>query len=380
MKVLFEQWGYSLLNAEVSMWFQSADLTPIKKALTLYRDGLRFFRLKHNFYFDCFYLIEIFDKTLLDSLNEFLLVSGSNIFTKSALKQTFNAFISGDTRQLTIQKTLTRHRTENLEFEALPEIRVLVVATVSAGKSTLINALTGHDFNRVRNGVCTTRLCRIHNKLTADGITLKHGNEVAYDSDICAYSSEKANEVGVHFMSTLGSKRICLIDTPGVNNAQDSMHQQITSEAIKRGEYDIIVFISNGQYNGTYDERRLLNLLHSESKKPILFVLNQLDRFKQTEDDIARMLREYSRELMAIGFRSPQVFSVSAQYARLLRRESLLDEDERDELSLLRRKFMKPFFDMQAYLGDPSESEIEKSGIIALEKAIINHKQNNRPK
>ena len=376
MAMLFGQWGYSIMGRDVSAWFRSDDEAAVKRALALHRNGWRFFRLKHQFYFDCFYLTETFDKSLLDSLYSVLKESGSNVFTNSSLENTYRFFKEGNTT-LNAGDSLLRHRSENLTFSSEQEKRILVVATVSAGKSTLINALTGHPFSRVRNGVCTTHKCTIHNKRVRDGITFNAEGKFVYSSDIASHSSDDIFDAAFHFESTLGDKRICVIDTPGVNNSQDPEHFQITSDAIKSNNYDLIIFVSNGQYNGTNDERCLLDLLHSATDKPILFGLNQLDQFKNKVDDIGKMICDFSNELINIGFNNPVVFPLSARYAYLLRTEQSLDEDEVEELDLLKKRFSKEYLNLQGYAGQASNSEIEKTGIILLEEAIKKQITNN---
>lgn len=371
MKMIFEEWGYSIMQRQVSSWFDSAQKSDIKKAISINRSGFHFFRLKNQFYYDCFYLTEIFDPKLLKDLNEFLVNEGRTIFTRSALKRTANYFIDG-VGELSVEGNLLDHRKENKQFVEKRESKVLVVATVSAGKSTLINALTGYHFNKVMNGVCTTGICEIHNKIKEDGISLKREKYLSYESDIESFSSNDSLEVAFHFKSSLGNSRICLLDTPGVNNSTDANHLQITSDTIKLQNYDLIVFISNGRYNGTNDEHRLLKLLLKTANKSILFSLNQLDTFKNITDDIGKMIGDFRNELVTIGFKNPKVFPISAQYAYLLRSEPELDDDETNELRLLRRRFSKSYLDLQSYIGEPSRNEIEKSGIILLEQAIKN--------
>ena len=193
---------------------------------------------------------------------------------------------------------------------------------------------------------------------------------MVYSSDIEFFSSNDSLEVAFHFNSLLSDSRICLLDTPGVNNSKDTDHFNITAEAIKSKNYDIIIFISNGQYNGTNDENHLLKLLKDSTNKPILFVLNQLDKFKSKVDDIEKMICNYYNELLNIGFKDPQIIPLSAQFANLLRCERNLDEDEIDELEMMRKRFSKDYLDLQRYAGKPSNTEIEKSGIILLEEAI----------
>lgn len=371
MKTMFNEWGHSIMKIDVSSYFNSDSPSSVKEALSLNRRGIHFYRLKHQFYYDCFYLTENFNKPLLEDLYNLLFAEGTTFFTKKALKKTADFFINNDGK-LKVEDELLSHREGNKEFSEKKETRVLIVATVSAGKSTLINAFIGRNFNKVMNGVCTTSLCQIHNKKTDDGITLKQNKFLVYSPDVDLFSSNDSVEVAFHFNSTLSDSRICLLDTPGVNNSKDTDHFKITSDAIKSKNYDFIIFISNGQYNGTNDENHLLKLLKESTNKPVLFVLNQLDKFKSKVDDIGKMICNYSNELLKIGFKNPQIFPLSAQYAYLLRCEQNLDEEEGDELEMLKKRFSKEYLDLQKYAGKASKSEIEKSGIILLEQAIKN--------
>ena len=372
MKTLFTQWAYSITGQESSHFFSQQTDDCVKKALSINRIGFRFFRCKHEFFFDCFYLTESFDKGLLPKLSEYLTLIGKNIFTKESLKTTIDYFNSScDKNVLKVPECLQKHRLLNISFKQQKQKRVLVVANVSAGKSTLINALLGYRFNNVRTTACTSRLCEIYNKPVEDGFTYLQSNHLQFDPNIDAYSSDNACQVGMHFKSTLGDTNICLIDTPGVNNSTDTDHWKITTTAINRGAYDIVVFISNGKYNGTIDERKILEHIYKNCKKPVLFVLNQLDTFKRSVDNIDKMIQGYMNEIKAIGFKNPQVYPVSAIYAFMLRHSSNLDEDELDELELIKKRFSKDYYNLPKYVGFESTSDIERTGFIHLEKGII---------
>ena len=370
--MIFQQWGYSIIGYDVSQWFQPGKKSYISKALSLKRVGLKFFRVKYQFYFDCFYLSEAYNRYLSNKVYERLLHIGCSMFTKTALKETHSFFVNKG-RTLKVEDVLIRHRNININFVNKNRCIILVVATVSAGKSTLINALVGHPFNEMNTGVCTYRVCKIHNKPIPDGITIKENGELYYDDDSSFYSSDDATEVALNFNSTLSTEKVCLIDTPGVNNARDTHHLETTCDAIRNGRYDCVIFISNGQYNGTNDERKLLEYLFDccHRDKPVLFVLNQLDRFKKKEDDIYKMINNYRHELLSVGFSAPMIFPISAQYAYLLRQESSLDDDEKLELYYLRKRFSDNYYDLQSYVGARSVDELQKSGIINLEKYII---------
>lgn len=371
MKTLFTQWAYSIAGKDLSSLFAPQPDKYVKKALSLNRIGIRLFRCKHEFFFDCFYLIESYDRELRGKLQEYLNLVGKNIFTRKALNRTIKYF-ECDEGLPKVTESLINHRLDNQKFNTKKLKKILVVANVSAGKSTLINALLGHKFNRVKTVACTSRLCEIYNKPIDDGFVYYKADQLFYDSNIESYCSDDATSVGIHYRSTLGEHNVCVVDTPGVNNSMDTTHWTITAEAIKANDYDLLLFVSNGQYNGTTDERMFLEYIHKNCKHPVLFALNQLDRFKSSSDSISDMLTEYSEELKTIGFKQPQIYPLSAQYAFLLSYINFLDEDEAYDLELLRKRFSKDYYDLPTYIGSTSTREIERTGIINLEQSIIN--------
>lgn len=371
MKTLFSQWAYSIAGEDMSYLFTSQPDASVKEALSLNRKGIHFFRCKHEFFFDCFYLIESYDSILRDNLKAYLNLVGKNIFTKTALNNTIKYF-EDNKGMPKVAECLIDHRLNNQRFNEKKSKKILVVANVSAGKSTLINALLGHKFNRVKTTACTSRLCEIYNKPTEDGFVYYKDSQLFYDSDIESYCSDDATNVGMHYRSTLGKHNVCMVDTPGVNNSTDSTHWTITTEAIKANDYDLLLFISNGQYNGTTDEKMILEYIHKNCKTPVLFALNQLDRFKSSSDSISDMIVNYSDELKSIGFKQPQIYPLSAEYAFLLRYSNFLDEDEAYDLELLRKRFSKAYYDLPTYIGSKSTRELGRTGIINLEQGIIN--------
>lgn len=100
-------------------------------------------------------------------------------------------------------------------------------------------------------------------------------------------------------------------------------------------------------------------------------MLNQLDAFNRSVDNIDEMIQDYMKEVKAIGFKNPQVYPVSAIYAFMLRHSNNLDEDELDELDLIKKRFSKDFYNLPKYVGLESSSDIERTGFIYLEKGII---------
>lgn len=368
MGVLYTQWGYSIVGKDVSDIYRKQPTESIKQAISLNRIGLHFFRCKHEFYYDCYYLVESYNANLLPKLSKYLSENGKSIFTKAALEEKQKYFV-GESTKITISEGQKAHRQVNLEFEKQQTSRVLVVATVFAGKSTMINALIGYNFNKIQATACTNRLCEIYNKPVNDGISYYSSSSLLYDQNINSHSSDETTKIGLHFKSSLGNAKICLIDTPGVNNSIDQRHWKTTTDAIASGYYDMILFVSNGQYNGTIDERNILEFIYKKNKRPIIFALNQLDRFKSSADNVANMLSDFTNELKSIGFKTPKVFPVSAQFAYLSRLD-YRDEDEELELEQLKRRFSKDFYDLPKYIGGHSEDNMGRSGISHIEIEI----------
>jgi len=202
----------------------------------------------------------------------------------------------------------------------------------------------------------------------------KANNTYEYYSDLENVDSNMFVEAAFPFNSSLSSKSICFIDTPGVNNVEDTYHRTITEETIRRNDYNAVIYVSNAQYFGTTDERALLEYLYENVRKPIVFVLNQLDKFKQKEDSIDKMLVDYDNLLNSIGFKHPVIIPVSAQAALLFKTDNTkLDEDELFEKELLQKKFEKDYYNLSQYIGGEKRTDLlEKTGILQLERTIIN--------
>lgn len=368
----------------------------INEGLTLKRIGFSFFRMKHQFFFDAFYLIFLSNDNDQDRVkyyndayfvlkNEF-----SNIFTRKSLDNSYRFFVYQAEHLTEKRKTYTfhdskmplalrKHYYDNIEVISKSWKRILVVANVSAGKSTLINALIGKRINESRTTACTSRLNYIYSSKNPGMTILK--NDRYYFSDFNSYYGSDEFVVGATDFKGILKNNICIIDTPGMNNAEDKKHGEITAKAIEETDgYDIAVYVCNCQYFGTTDEKYLLTKLIKTTKDndiPVIFVLNQLDKFNPKEDSVEKMLREYELDLNEMGIANPVVIPVSSRYAMLLR-TGVDGEDEEFELNQLKRKFEKDYFNLPKYLksnigSQYSNREDYKSGICCLENVILNN-------
>lgn len=376
LESLYKAWCFSIIGREPdTSWLKDPDIKDISRALGIQRKGFRFFTMRKEFLFDCFYFFSIVSPNDSQQMYECLHKEHCGIFTRPLLKKIYTFFKDGINEEI-IPKELLEHKKLCDKYQSQRGKQVLVVANVSAGKSTLINALLGYRLNKTRTTACTNKLCYIYNKPVEDGVlSCNNRREYYYSNNIESVSSDFADKISLKFNSILNNEKICLIDTPGINNIDDDSHRKITEDAIKSNAYDAIIYVSNCQYFGTTDERSLLELLKKHSKKPVIFVLNQLDRFKQKEDSIGKMLCDYYADLEKIGFKNPTVIPVSGQAALLFKlSDSVLDDEDLYDKETLKLKFQKEYYNLQSYnpkKENYSATILGNSGIDYLEKTIL---------
>ena len=368
----------------------------IRNGLKLKRDGLSFFRMKHQFFFDAFYLVYLSSNNDSDRVKTYKIAytllkeKYSNLFITEALDNSYRYFMSMmrlkdengkpfKYNERKIPLSLRLHHQKNASININRYKKILVVANVSAGKSTLINAIIGKRINESRTSACTSRLNYIYSSYNT-GMTIKSHD--SYDfSGFDSYFKSNQFVVGATDYKGILNEKVCIIDTPGINNAEDQNHKVITTKAIEdTRNYNVAVYVSNCQYFGTNDEKVLLTKLINTAKSqniPLIFVLNQLDKFKTKEDSIEKMLNEYESDLKKLGVANPVIIPISSRYAMLLR-TGADGEDEEFELELLKKKFEKDFFNLPKYLKAKIGSSFEKrpeyrSGICCLEEVIMNN-------
>ena len=375
--LFFGAWATSILNSPAdAKTFWRNDIDALRKVVSLKRRGLSFFSMKKFFFFDVFYLLEssFIKGYRQEEAFTYLNDNICGFFTKGALRKSHLAY--KDKTDLSIfNNALVSHMQQNQEHLKQTEKRILVVANVSAGKSTLINAITGYRLNKTRTTSCTGKIVYLHNKRAADGLTIQNADgNYEYFDDIEHVNSESFLHAAFPFHSQLDSTNICFIDTPGWNNCNEAQHRIITEDDNKKESYDAILYISNRQFNGTIDEYQLLSLLKDEARKPIFFVLNQLDRFNKKQDSVGKMIKDYRNDLIKIGFSSPIIIPTSAEAALLFKLpDSRLDDEDVKDRDTLYSRFCQDYYQLTSYIGQPSSiNPIENTGINYLEKLIKN--------
>lgn len=284
-------------------------------------------------------------------------------------------------------KGLIMQYINNRNFIQQPIKKYLVTANMSAGKSTLINALIGKPLARTSQEVCTGNICHLYNKPFED-------NHIHLDNDtfsmnaskveLASLSWDKRSKLASYFRGVEEIKqRLCLIDTPGVNSAINRNHGRISREALKSEDYDKVIYILNANKLGTDEEIAHIKWISENvPRDKVIFVLNKLDNFKVNDDDISSSIEGVRKDLVNLGFENPIICPISAYFALLIKMKSSGDEmteDEIDEYELYTKKFKKSMYDLSKYYEDVHEDENDseiisiskKCGLYGLEKLLL---------
>lgn len=366
---IYDQWCISICGHTYDAFFPHRQ--HAKDALTLNRIGIRMFRLTYEFFFDCFYLVELFNPDMRGNVYYYLHDHICECFTKNELQKVRLLFWK-EIQHPSIPKELMAHREANMKFSLSPAKRVLVVANMSAGKSTLINAITGYRVNAVANTACTSRLRYIYNKPVEDGFSVWDKKVFSHNNNVDEVRNSECEVIAFHFHSILEEENICFVDTPGVNNSKDSTHGDLTYEAIKSNNYDLLLFVADGRYPGTTDEKSLFSYLMSNTKKPVIVAINQLDVYDPMQDSIGQTLATYESMMKEYGCNDSKIIPVTGWLA-------LMDKipDEKQESREVKKEkhvkllFEDDFYDLPFYVThEHSTTIIERTGIVLLEQTI----------
>lgn len=232
---------------------------------------------------------------------------------------------------------------------------VYVVATMSSGKSTFINAMLGQDLLPAANEATTATIAHIFDdksqgdvfygeRFDNNGNLIEHNDAVdlttmkAWNAD-CATKTITLNG-NIRAIKENNNVRLVLTDTPGPNNSQDPEHQRTTLGFIQDSKRNpLIIYVLNATQLGTNDDAQLLRLVADtmikggkQSKDRFLFVVNKMDMFDpERGENIEEALNRVKSYLEENGIHDPNLFPVSARMAYLLRKQGELTRAERND-------------------------------------------------
>ena len=208
---------------------------------------------------------------------------------------------------------------------------VNVIATMSSGKSTLINALLGRQLMPFQNEACTATITEILDiddpnfaavVYDADNVQIQEVSELTLEIMNKLNSDENVSRISaegdIPFLDSK-STALMLVDTPGPNNSQNQAHKNTTYRAINSDANNLILYVLNGTQLSTNDDAALLHYVAEQIKKGgkqvrdrFLFVINKMDQFNPETENIESVMQSAKRYLATYGIEDPQLFPCSA--------------------------------------------------------------------
>ncbi|MCT8137597.1 dynamin family protein [Anaerobacillus sp. CMMVII] len=327
-----------------------------------------------------------------------------------AIEEVFDEIIHGP-----IDELKTKDLQDAFKKALNSEFEITVVATMSAGKSTLINALLQRKIMPSSQEACTATIARIKDTDDQEFYAVaydEHGNKITSVNDVkledmaSLNADEKVSTIHIEGDIPFTSNEemsLVLIDTPGPNNSRNENHLKTTFKNLDESSKALVLYILNATQLGVNDDSKLLDAVANsmkvggkQSKDRYLFVVNKIDNFRKGDDDVQQSLEKVRKYLGDRDIHNPNLFPAAALPAldirELMKNSDTIDEDLEDEILMTARKLnrnqqlhlenyatltystKKKIFDRLDQVGDNDimnlETALIHSGIPAIEETI----------
>ena len=272
-----------------------------------------------------------------------------------------------------------------------------VIATMSSGKSTLINALLRKKLMPSKNEACTAIITEIldNDSLGYAATVYNRNNEqvksiqnLTYEDMNNLNDNEEITRVSIEgnvpFLNGTET-RLKLVDTPGPNNSRNANHRETTYRNINSATENMILYILNYTQLATNDDENLLNYVADEIRKGgketrdrFLFVINKMDAVGE-DDSVPRAIEITRKYLAKHGIEDPQIFPCSAFTALGLRSTKTDFNKVMKDPMLMMQLMTKPneqkLFAMMTQLNNTEDLHLEKySTLTPSEQANLRKK------
>jgi hypothetical protein len=221
------------------------------------------------------------------------------------------------------------------------DFKVCVIATMSSGKSTLINALLGRDLLPSNTAACTATITTIkdHEQMETFDVKCfdKNGKLVSESKDVALEALENFNaDTEIKQIDLIGpipgieseKMTLFLVDTPGPNNSTNDDHEKLTKEIIHSDENTMGIYVMRPETIQSDDNNELLQSIAEVMQKDgkqaedrFLFVINKCDDLDPEDEDdtVENVIQTTKNYLVKKGVHYPNLFPVTAEIAKLIR-------------------------------------------------------------
>lgn len=252
---------------------------------------------------------------------------------ENAIREIFADIQDGpfeELKQLDIKKAF--------ELANSSEFPVNVIATMSAGKSTLINAILRQKLMPAKQEACTATITEIKdndNENFRASVYDQAGKLIAVHSELTLSIMESLNgdqtvskicvDGNIPFVDSKDVSLV-LVDTPGPNNSRDPEHRVATYRMLNESSKTLVLYILNATQLAVNDDNDLLEHVANsmsiggkQSKDRFMFVVNKLDDFRSGEDSVSGAIDKVRNYLEDKGIKNPNIYPASALTALNIR-------------------------------------------------------------
>ncbi|MBO5020447.1 MAG: dynamin family protein [Clostridia bacterium] len=228
---------------------------------------------------------------------------------------------------------------ENFNAAISSEFEVSVIATLSSGKSTLINSLLGRELMPSKNEACTATIAKIKDMDGLGGFNAtyldKDKNVIGSFQNLTLENMSEMNDnPNTAYINIQGdipniqSKgvQLVLVDTPGPNNSRTEDHKNHTYRIIKEKSKPMVLYVLNATQLATNDDKELLTAVSEamrvggkQSKDRFLFAVNKVDLFDPDKESVKGAIQNVKNYLQNFDIENPNIFPISAEMAKVIR-------------------------------------------------------------
>lgn len=245
-----------------------------------------------------------------------------------------------------------------------------IAGTMSAGKSTLINALLGMPLLPARNQATTASITRItHSKDNKEFVAraaeswgaVQRCSFIPAQRTLLDFWNNNPTQypcmdvVGrIPFLSDhpLGNVKFCFVDTPGPNSIH-AEHGELVKTFFASEKLSLLIYVLNGNQLATNDDKNFLCNLREEinffKNSNIIFVINKIDNFDPETEDLHHIILNVSQYLEKNGFINPKIICTAARQALAFLAYSSVSRKERSALD----GFIESCIDFEYFYKSP---------------------------
>lgn len=302
---------------------------------------LKFYTYRYIFFFDCLVLFgegnkrntQIFMEELKKIIVPLYHYEIDEVF-KNLYLEKFNL-----DRKFFISEEMLNKFYVIKNFTESKETNIIFTATMSTGKSTLINAIIGKNLAPSMSIACTSNIANFKSspiKVNFINYFDKDGLKLFLDSTEIKKLIGKSNycHINTYFNSEISKKKVNIIDTPGVNYSEDKLHSDITKNELKNKEIDILVYVTSILTWGTDDEYEYLKFIKENVRyKKMIVVINKVDEIKIEDSTVDENISNAKKYLLKLDLKNLTICPLSAYVGSILKRsihkENLSRREER---------------------------------------------------